>query len=169
MITRIGRWTVSLVSGLAVLLVVFYAALMLLGLRPAAVYSGSMEPKLHVGSLVVVRPVAASTLKVGDIITFNDPYVAKRLVTHRIVRIVERPQGRAYRTKGDANPARDPWAIELPAKVGKYSFDVPFVGYALVYARTREIRTLLVLLASLALLGALLQRIWRTAPVPSPS
>lgn len=168
LLARMMRWTVGLLSGLAVLAVVAYAMLFALGFRPVAVYSGSMRPVLGVGSLAVVRPVDAATLRVGDVITFSDPYDTGRLITHRIARIVERPEGRAYRTKGDANPARDPWAIALPAEAGKLSFSVPYVGYALVYARTREVRLATLIGGCLLVLVALLRSIWR-APVPKLS
>jgi len=35
-----------------------------------AVFSGSMEPELKVGSVVVTRPVAPEEIRAGDIITF---------------------------------------------------------------------------------------------------
>ena len=132
---RITGWAVGLVAGLAVLSVLGYAGLLIAGYRPVAVYSGSMRPTIAVGSLAVVKPVAASSIRTGDVITFNDPYVHGRRVTHRVVKIAVKADGtRAYWTKGDANPGRDPWIIALPAKVGRYSFDVPYAGYALVYA-----------------------------------
>jgi len=158
----VARGTVSLVAGLTVLAVLAYAGLLVAGFRPVAVYSGSMLPTLAVGALAVDRPVASTAVRVGDLITFSDPYVSGRMVTHRVIRIFQRPDGRAYWTKGDANPARDPWAIKLSGSVGRVAFDVPYVGYALVYARTRELRTALILLASLSLLVPLLRRIWRT-------
>jgi signal peptidase len=160
-LTRIEMLTASLLSGLAVLSLVAYAGLYVAGYRPAAVYSGSMVPKMPVGSLVFERTVPASTVKVGDVITFNDPYVPGKLVTHRIIRIANTDHGRAYWTKGDANPSRDPWTIALPDKVGKASFSVPYAGYLLVYAKTREVRTGLIILASIALLGGLLWKIWK--------
>jgi signal peptidase I len=160
MLTRVSKWTAGLLSGLAVLSLVGYAGLYVAGYRPAAVYSGSMVPTLKVGSLAFERSVPASSVKVGDVITFTDPYVPGRLVTHRVIRVVKTDHGLAYRTKGDANPVRDPWTIALPGQVGKVSFSVPLAGYALVYARTKEIRTALILLASLALLGGVLRKIW---------
>lgn len=169
-LARATRWTASLLAGLAVLAVVAYAMLFVLGFRPVAVYSGSMRPVLGVGSIAVVRPVDASTLRVGDVVTFSDPYDADRLITHRIERIVERPQGRAYRTKGDANPAPDPWAMALPAKAGKLSFSIPYAGYALVYARTSEVRLAILIGGCLLALVALLRSIWRErAAVPRES
>ena len=168
-VNRLAHWTAGLVSGLAVLSVVAYAGLVAAGFRPVAVYSGSMVPRIGVGSLAVDRPEAASAVRVGDVITFSDPYVPGRLVTHRVIQIVLKKDGTsAYRTKGDANPAPDPWVIHLPSSVGRYQFDVPYVGYALVYAQTREIRIAFILLAAGCVLFSLLRRIWHD-PTPSPA
>jgi len=165
MFRTIARGTASLLSGLAVLLVAAYAGLLLAGYHPVAVYSGSMVPAIPVGGLAVDRPVPAASVRVGDVITFSDPYVPGRVVTHRVIRIFHTAHGLAYRTKGDANPTRDPWTIRLHSTVGRVSFRVPYAGYALVYARTREIRTVLILLACGTVLVALLKRIWRSPDV----
>jgi signal peptidase len=160
-LATIARGTASLLSGLAVLLALGYGALLVAGYRPVAVYSGSMVPAIPVGGIAVEKPVASQSVRTGDVITFDDPYVPGRVVTHRVVRVF-RVGGRvAYRTKGDANPVVDPWTIGLPSRVGRVSFRVPYAGYALVYAHTREIRTALILLGSSALLAALLRAIWR--------
>src|SRR5437763_15389239 len=113
------RTTVTLLAGVIVVTVFAYAALLVAGFRPVAVYSGSMVPALRVGSIAVDRPVPASSVRVGDVITFEDPYVSGRLVTHRVVRIFHTSKGPAYRTEGDANPSRDPCAIRLPGHVGR--------------------------------------------------
>jgi signal peptidase len=160
----IARVTTALVAGAVVAFAVAYATLLAAGLRPVVVYSGSMRPTLGVGSLAVDRVVPASSVRVGSVITFNDPYVKGRLVTHRIAKIVSTKHGLAYRTKGDANAARDPWAIQLNDKVGRVAFDVPIAGYVLWYAHTREIRGLLLIVFALFVLVAALRRIWRSEP-----
>jgi signal peptidase I len=160
----IARVTTALVAGAVVTFVVGYAALLAAGYKPVVVYSGSMRPTLGVGSLAVDRVVQASSVRAGDVITFNDPYTKGRLVTHRIAKIVPTSHGLAYRTKGDANPARDPWAIKLNDKVGRVAFDVPYAGYVLWYAHTREIRAVLLIVFMVFVLGAALRRIWRTEP-----
>lgn len=156
--------TTALVAGAVVTLVAAYAALLVAGYGPVAVYSGSMRPTLGVGSLAVDRVVPASSVRVGDVITFSDPYIKGRFVTHRVVKIVPTAHGLAYRTKGDANPARDPWAIRLDNHVGRVSFDVPLAGYLLWYAHTREIRAALLAAFGLFVLIGALRRIWRTDP-----
>lgn len=160
----IARVTTALVAGAVVTLVAAYAGLLVVGFRPVAVYSGSMRPTLGVGSLAVDRVVPASSVRVGDVITFNDPYVKGRLVTHRVAQIVQTKQGLAYRTKGDANATRDPWAIKLNDKVGRVAFHVPLAGYALWYAHTREIRAVLLGAFALFVLIGVLRRIWRVDP-----
>lgn len=160
----IARVTTALVAGAVVAFVAGYAALVAAGFKPVVVYSGSMRPTLGVGSLAVDRVVPASRVSVGDVITFNDPYVRGRLVTHRVRQIVPTRHGLAYRTRGDANAMRDPWAIRLNDKVGRVAFDVPLAGYVLWYAHTREIRALLLAVAAVFVLTAVLRRIWRSEP-----
>jgi len=165
----ITRVAATLFSGLAALAVFSYLALILLGYKPVAVYSGSMVPTLKVGAVALDRSIPSRDVKVGDVITFTDPFVTNRLVTHRVVRIFHTPKGLAYRTKGDANAARDPWTIRLPGHVGRVSFSIPIAGYALWYSHTREVRSGFILVAALLLLTWLLRRIWRTGPEPVQS
>ena len=165
----ITRTAAGLFSGLAAVAVFAYLALIVLGYRPVAVYSGSMVPGLRVGSIAVDRNVPSASIRVGDVITFAHPYVRGRLVTHRVVRIFHTKRGLAYRTKGDANAARDPWTIRLSGRVGRVSFSVPYAGYLLWYLHTREVRTALILFSALLLAAWVLRRIWRpdSAPVRS--
>src|SRR5919201_3232059 len=165
----ITRTAACLFSGLAAVAVFAYLALIGLGYKPVVVYSGSMVPTLGVGSLTVDRSVSSRDVRVGDVITFADPYVHGRLVTHRVIRIFHTKKGLAYRTKGDANDNRDPWTVRLPGQVGRVAFSVPYAGYALWYLHTREVRTGLLVIAGLLLLTWLLRGIWRTEPAPSRS
>jgi signal peptidase I len=158
---KASKVTVGLVSGSAVAFAVAYAAVTVVGFKPVAVYSGSMEPKIPVGGLVLDRAIPATEVRVGDVITFTDPYVKGRLVTHRVIDVLKTPHGLAYRTKGDANPARDPWTIRLAGQVGRVSFSVPVAGYVLYYAHSREVRGALICLAAVFLLFGMLRRIWR--------
>ena len=161
----ISRAAATLSSGVVVACVLAYAGLLVTGYKPIAVYSGSMVPTIRVGGLAVDRVVAASDVRVGDVITFQDPYVHGRLVTHRVIHIFHTDHGLAYRTKGDANAVRDPWTIKLPDRVGRMAFSVPYAGYVLWYLHTREIRTALILLGALIALTAMLRAIWRDKPI----
>jgi signal peptidase len=165
LLRRLTLGAATLISAVAALGVVGYGALRVVGFDPVVVYSGSMEPTFPVGSLVALRPASAASVRVGDVITFRDPYDRDRLVTHRVVSIAERRSRRVYRTKGDANAAPDPWRITLPGEVGTPRFKVPWAGYALLYASAREVRQAAILAFAALLLVSLLRRIWR-GPAP---
>lgn len=162
-----SKVTMGLLSGSVVAFALGYAVLTVAGYKPVAVYSGSMRPTIPVGGLALDRAIPARKVRVGDVITFSDPYVRGRYVTHRVVEILQTPRGLAYRTKGDANPGRDPWAIRLDGQVGRVSFSVPVAGYILFYAHTREIRSALISLAAILLLIGTLRRIWRREAAPA--
>src|SRR3989344_4702559 len=66
------------------------------------VKSGSMEPSISTGSLVVVRPHAAYAK--GDVITFGKDTKTDIPTTHRII---DTKDGPLYIVKGDANEEAD--------------------------------------------------------------
>src|SRR5437868_1632207 len=80
---------------------------LLLPYKALTVYSGSMEPTIHTGSVVIDTPIASSDVKVGDVITFVRPDNQSELVTHRVIRIESGPSGTIWVTKGDANSVED--------------------------------------------------------------
>ena len=71
------------------------------GIRCYAVLTGSMEPVLPVGSLLVVVPMSFDELKVGQDITYK---TAGGTVTHRIVAIDQ--AARTVTTQGLTNNVR---------------------------------------------------------------
>lgn len=128
------------------------------GWRVDALFSGSMDPQLKVGGLVITRPVEAETIKVGDIITFQS---SRRDVptSHRVIAIEEGSQLR-FLTKGDANEDADPIAVPAQNMVGKVDFHLPYFGYA-----TQFVKTPLGLLLTLCIPGLIivvmeLRNIW---------
>src|SRR5918911_3526019 len=78
------------------------------------VASGSMQPALPLGSLVVVVPRDADAVRVGDVITFNPPGDDTRTVTHRVVEVLGTWDDVSVHTRGDANPVDDPWTLQFP-------------------------------------------------------
>ena len=102
----------------------------LLPYRTHHVDSGSMEPVIDVGDLVFLTRVDGADVRVGDVITFDRPDRPGTTVIHRIAAVEPSPDGRAFRTKGDANPVRDPWLVPAPRTAWRYAFRVPKLGYA---------------------------------------
>lgn len=100
------------------------------------VQSGSMEPAIKTGSIVVVRP--ESQYRKGDVITFKDPRKPKISITHRIYGITAKEKQISYTTKGDANKSPDSDTI-LPSDIlGKEILSIPYLGFPVNFAKTKE-------------------------------
>lgn len=106
-------------------------------LKLYSVLSGSMEPKLALGSVIAVVP--QNEYKTGDIITFGAETDKTKTVTHRIVEISRDLdlQKISYRTKGDANDAPDLELIDQNRVIGKVVFHLPYLGYGVAFAQTQ--------------------------------
>jgi signal peptidase len=92
-----------------------------------AVKSGSMEPDISTGDLVITKPVSADEIKAGDIITFTSSS-KKRLTTHRVIAVGEEGQLQ-FQTKGDANEDADIYMVPENNVVGKVYLKIPYFGY----------------------------------------
>lgn len=94
-----------------------------LGYEVYNVVSGSMQPKIPIGSLVLVKPTAAEALKEGDVIAFQseDSVITHRVVTNKVV------EGKIT-TKGDANAKEDMNDVPYRAVIGKVTFHCPLLG-----------------------------------------
>ncbi len=97
----------------------------LLGVQPAVVTGVSMEPTLHTGDLVIVRPVDTDDLKLGDIVRFA---VGSTPVMHRITEIQETTNGRVFVTQGDNNNTPDDPLLEGQIE-GEIILTIPKLGW----------------------------------------
>lgn len=110
---------------IVVLLAILLVGVRLIGFTPYTVLSGSMEPTYPVGSVVYVKKVDPSTLKVGDAITFR--LTGNVVATHRIIEVHSEGE-LGFRTQGDANETAD-GITPATAVIGKVVFGVPYLGY----------------------------------------
>lgn len=108
------------------------------GLTPMIVLTESMEPEIKAGDLIVCKPVEASDIKVGDVISFFDPMSSSgAVVTHRVIEILETDGKLYFRTMGDNNDgAEDPKPVAGDKVVGLYSFRIGGLGSALMFMQS---------------------------------
>lgn len=132
MVTRICKILNTIIVTILIILSAIMVGPKLLGGNTLAVLSGSMEPKIPVGSLVIIKKVEPKTLEAGDIITYK--ISADTLVTHRVVE--NNPKTNEIITKGDANKTNDSSPINYSNVVGKMLFHVPLLGYLSIYMQT---------------------------------
>lgn len=161
-------------AGLVALAIVVFALLsltvgpLLFPYKALVVYSGSMEPTIPVGAVIIDTPIAAQDVKVGDVITFSRPDRPNELVTHRVYKIVTGPNGqREWTTKGDANAQPDAWVVQASGLGYKYDFNIPYIGYGLNWMQQPLGRVLFLIVPAAALGLLTLYELWwprRAAP-----
>jgi signal peptidase len=116
-----------LVVGLGVMLVVIPKVT---GATPLTVLTSSMEPGLPPGTLVIVRPVTAEALRIGDVVTYQMVSNDAKVVTHRIISITLSSDGsRSFIVQGDNNSAPDDDPVLAEQVQGQLWYAVPYVGY----------------------------------------
>ncbi|MBP1240135.1 signal peptidase [Frigoribacterium sp. PvP120] len=127
-VATVARGVIVALLGLA-----FWAAApAVLGWHPTTVVTGSMEPRIRVGDVVVSRPVPMDLVQTGHVLLADDPDQPGHLRLHRYA---EALAGGMMVTKGDANPAVDSTPIGASAVHGVGFLRVPSVGLPVVWAR----------------------------------
>jgi signal peptidase len=128
-----------------------------------AVLSGSMEPHIGVGGLVVIKPIGAGQVSVGDVISFKLPGIDTP-ICHRIIAVQDTADGLMFQTKGDANEEADQDLVPAAAINGKEIFYLPYIGRlaklsqigrerVFILGRSLPIAVLVVLPLGLAFIG----------------
>jgi signal peptidase len=98
----------------------------LFGFAQIIVISGSMEPAVDVGDMLIIRE--QSSYKVNDIVTYHSN---NNLITHRVVDVSDA----TIYTKGDANNVTDE-PVSLAAVEGNVVLLIPGVGNLLLFLKS---------------------------------
>lgn len=101
------------------------------------VESGSMEPSLSRGSLILINK--EDTYLINDIVTYKDALDdgTQVLITHRIIESESTDNDLIYITKGDANDTKDLDPINPDMIIGKVIFYIPLLGFIVSFAKTK--------------------------------
>ena len=120
--------SISWVLTAVVALVIFWFSFGFFGFRPAFVPSHSMEPIINQGDLVLVGPVDAESVQVGDVVLYE--LSNRQRVLHRVVEIrTGESGGREYIFRGDNNNTEDLMPVKSEQFIGKYIGRVPKLGW----------------------------------------
>jgi len=133
---KVMGWVATLLVALLVLMAAFLMVAPRFGLEAHPVLSGSMEPALRVGGIILCKEVPVSEVEVGDVIGFNAPGGMK--VTHRVIDIIDEDGKRWFQTKGDANEDPDPELVSISGEtVDKVVYHLPYLGFFASFMRSR--------------------------------
>lgn len=99
------------------------------------VLSGSMEPSISTGDVVIVDGVDPANIEERDVITYlrND---ADTPTTHRVVGINEEGGELSFVTQGDANDQPDASPVAASEVMGQVVFTIPYIGYVIEFVNT---------------------------------
>ena len=117
----------------------------LFGWSRAVILSGSMEPSMSIGDLVIVH--RDKEYRVGDIVVFDSGGLS---VTHRIL---EKAQ-EGFVTKGDANNVPDKELLSENHIIGRVAVVIPMVGKAVLFLKNPAGMMLIMMLAIWLIWGA---------------
>jgi len=163
-VTVLTLGTSAVLLGAAALLFFFH-------LSVGPVLTGSMRPTFGPGDAVISRTIPVRDIKKGMIVIFVPPGHSASFA-HRVLTVSGPTGDRVITTKGDANPAADPWhaciaAPEIQQVVGS----VPGLGNVMIAMHGGALRILLLGSAGLFIAVTGARAILRTPrrPVAAPA
>ena len=120
-------WIITTVVGIAIV----WFAVGVFPIKPFLVPSGSMVPVINPGDVVLIAPVNAEAIKVGEIIEYRN--VKENInIVHRVIQINGNASNLSFITKGDANNSPDPDPVTTQAVMGREFFVIPKIGWVSV-------------------------------------
>ena len=107
------------------------------GVKTFVIISGSMEPSLEIGDVVVIKEFPKEELQIGDVISFRN---GQSIITHRITDVKKDKNGKiSFETKGDNNNIKDKNFVKFDDVEGKMVGKIPFVGKATILLKNKII------------------------------
>jgi len=105
--------------------------------RPLVIATGSMEPVIYAGDMVLVNKTEVDELKVGDIIQYEKDNI---YIFHRIIDIVKEENEVKFQTMGDNNSVPDPELVKVENIKGKVVYTIPKAGWPTLLLKSRNNR-----------------------------
>lgn len=121
-------WVVIVLSLTAITALVLVPRLA--GATPYTILTGSMEPDMPPGTIVIVKPLPFEQIRQGDVVTYQLESGKPMVVTHRVVGIDVVDGETRLVTQGDANDAPDALSVREVQVKGVVWYHVPMIGYA---------------------------------------
>lgn len=104
------------------------------GYQPLTVLSNSMNPSFETGDMLFVNKVDPTEVKVDDVISFKE--MGGKLITHRVIEVINNSGEIGFVTKGDNNNVKDEEVVKGENLIGKQVFNIPKAGYIAKFLRS---------------------------------
>lgn len=113
------------------------------GIKMYVIVSGSMEPELYVGDIVIVKDLKdEDKINKDDVISFRQ---GQTIITHRVSEVVNINGVEKYRTKGDNNNTEDIMIIGRESIEGKVINKIKSFGKTVLALRNTTLIIVIVL------------------------
>lgn len=122
----------------------------IMGNKFFTVLTGSMEPAIMTGDLIIVKETAPEAIVAGDVITFGSTS-SENVTTHRVKEVINENGQIQYITQGDANNVQDPSPIPSQVLIGKVVKCVPKLGAVMAWMKSN----LMLIIVAIFAIGAL--------------
>jgi signal peptidase I len=109
-----------------VCVVIVWFAIGVFPFQPQLVGSGSMNPALQTGDIVIVAKMPADKIRLGDIVQYRKD--ENTTIIHRVVAFDQTGGYKTFITKGDSNSSVDENPVLPDNIIGKVVFNLPKVG-----------------------------------------
>lgn len=126
------RRGISLIIPTIVIIILVYFTSGYFHYHAVAIASGSMQPNINKGDVVVIEKIdgAYDKLQEGQVIAYKHDGIT---VVHRLVKIIKIGENYYFYTKGDANADIDQYQIEQDWVEGIVNLRLPVIGYPTVW------------------------------------
>lgn len=128
----------------------------ILGYKAMIVLSGSMQPLLESGDLIIVKEADMANVNENDVITYRN--TTGTFVTHRIVNKMVKDGDSFFITKGDANNIEDQEIVTHNQVEGRLLFSIPKAGYVVNFLKSGRGFILLVLTVTTILIIGIVKK-----------
>jgi signal peptidase I len=148
---HVANLGIAAALGLVTVFCAIVVGLVVTGHHLEEVVTGSMQPTIPIGSMVVTEQLPASQLRAGNILVFPDPNDLKLTIVHRIIWLGHDQSGDVLvRTKGDYNALPDQWTLKraASAEADRVIEIIPGGGTVAGYLQTFGFWGLILLLVS---------------------
>ncbi len=96
------------------------------GVKPIVIITGSMQPTIKEGDLLVIKECDIKDITIGNIIQYQ---LNDYTVVHRVIKIYQERNAIKLITKGDNNNNEDRYPVTKDNLVGCLKYRLPYLGY----------------------------------------
>lgn len=104
------------------------------GIKTFVIVSGSMQPDLMIGDIVIVKKCEENDINIGDIISYR---AGQSVITHRVIEFSENDGQTGYITKGDNNNVKDNVVVKFEDIEGKYIGKISKLGNVVLFLKNK--------------------------------